>query len=263
MRLFRIASLIITLFSLLAFDACSRNPVRWKLVWQDNFNSSSLDTTVWSVMKRRNDDSRRHHSGNLLCYDFRKGKLILRGIVNPDRSTDTARYLTGAVTTEGKKAFSPGRIEIRAKMKCAYGAWPALWLMPFKMVKGWPADGEIDIMEHLNHDDFVYQTVHSSYTKADRDAWPQRFTKVPVDVGKFNTYGVDILEDRIIFHVNGKETLCYPRAYNSESNGQYPYYHDWYLMLCMQLGGKWVGNIDSIQLPVEMEIDWVRQYCPL
>lgn len=96
------------------------------------------------------------------CYAMRKGKLVLRGIVNHTQRNDTAPYLTGGVYTKGKKAFTNGRIEICAKLNAAGGAWPAIWMLPEGAA--WPSGGEIDIMERLNNDSIAYQTVHSHYT---------------------------------------------------------------------------------------------------
>ena len=81
---------------------------------------------------------------------MRKGKLVLRGIVNQTLPNDTAPYLTGGVYTKGKKAFSDGRIEICARLNAAKGAWPAIWMLPENAK--WPSGGEIDVMERLNDD---------------------------------------------------------------------------------------------------------------
>ncbi len=62
------------------------------------------------------------------------------------------------------------------------------------------------------------------------------------------------------FSVNGTETLTYPRVEKDSLKGQFPFFRDWYLMLDMQLGGSWVGKLDPADLPVEMEIDWVKYY---
>ncbi|WP_300591339.1 glycoside hydrolase family 16 protein [uncultured Duncaniella sp.] len=237
------------------------NNYEWSLIWKDDFDEDSLDMNVWGYMKRRSDESRKYHSSNPACYELRDGKLIIKGIKNPDLSTDTAQYLTGAITTEGKKAFSPpARIEIKAKIGNAQGAWPAFWMLPFKKEKGWPSDGEIDIMEHLNFDNFVYQTVHSEYTTQNRDAKPQRSIKTEIKSHDFNIYRVDILPDCISFFVNGKETLTYPKIDSLLNRGEFPFFKDWYLMLDMQLGGSWVGCINSNEIPVQMEIDWVKYY---
>lgn len=231
----------------------------WNLVWIEDFNGTELDTNTWNYMERRKEDgSRRWHSSDFNCYEYKNGKLVIRGLINPNPQNDTARYITGAITTEGKKSFGNGRLEICARLNSAKGAWPAFWLLPFQFEKGWPEDGEIDIMEHLNYDNYVYQTVHSSFTKANPNAKRGQSTKINKD--RFNLYSVDLLEDSIIFYVNKKKTMSYFRDTTLYDMGQFPFNREWYLMLDMQLGGSWVGSIDDSTLPVEMEIDWVKFY---
>ena len=96
------------------------------------------------------------------CFDMRDGNMVLRGIINYSLPNDTAPYLTGGIYTKGKKAFSNGRLEIRAKLNGARGEWPAIWMLPIDAP--WPMGGEIDIMERLNHDTIAYQTIHTNYT---------------------------------------------------------------------------------------------------
>lgn len=254
--------IIILLLSVISLNSSKvvYNTNKWELVWIENFDGAELDTIIWGYMKRGRDDSRKYHSSNPNCYELKNGKLILKGIVNPDLQSDTAKYLTGGITTEGKKAFPPGRIEIKAKIGSAEGAWPAFWMLPFKMEKGWPTDGEIDIMEHLNFDKFVYQTLHSSYTKSKQNTHPINYTKSPLNMDDYNVYRVDILKDRVDFYVNDNLMLSYPNMIEFYGDEQYPYFRDWYLMLDMQLGGKWAGPLNHLDLPVEMEIDWVKYY---
>lgn len=131
-------------------------------------------------------------------------------------------------------------------------------MLPFKKDKGWSADGEIDIMEHLNYDDFVYQTVHSSYTKPNPNL--KRGQKTNIERNQYNLYTVDLLQDTIIFYVNKEKSMTYIKDTSLYSQGQFPFNRDWYLMQDMQLGGSWAGQIDSSTLPVEIEIDWVKFY---
>lgn len=241
----------------------TNNIKKWNLIWKEDFKGKTLDSIVWSNMKRRMDQSRKYHSSNQICYELKNNKLILRGIKNPDLLTDTAKFLTGAITTEGKKAFTPPlKIEIKAKLGVAQGAWPAFWLLPYQKEKGWPADGEIDIMEHLNYDNFIFQTVHSSYTKHNPITKPQRSVKVPIKPNDFNIYAVEILDSYLRFYVNGNETLTYPKVDSLSVQGQYPFFRDLYLMIDMQLGGSWPGHINASDLPIEMEIDWVKYFKP-
>ena len=234
----------------------------WKLVWEEDFNAEEIDWSVWSKTKRGTPDWANTQSQDERCYGLRDGKLILRGIVNDDRQADTAAFLTGGLVTSGKKAFDfPGRLEVRARLQSATGAWPAIWLLPFDRNARWPKGGEVDIMERLNYDGFVYQTVHSNYTytlgfKDD----PANSGTIEIDRDGFNTYGVDIYRDSLVFHVNGVRNHAYPRLPELDSLGQFPYCQPMYLLIDMQLGGAWVGEVDPEDLPVEMEIDWVKYY---
>lgn len=237
----------------------------WRLVWEENFESERMDWSVWSKTVRGTADWADTQSADERCYGLRNGNLILRGIINDDLEADTARYLTGGVVTQGKKAFAfPGRIEVRARLQAATGAWPAIWLLPSDPAVRWPQGGEIDIMERLNYDGFVYQTVHSNYTYVlgHRDE-PANYSTMEIDPEGFNTYGVDVFRDSVVLYVNGVRNFSYPRVPDAaDTLGQFPFFQPMYLLIDMQLGGSWVGETDPEDLPVEMEVDWVRYYVP-
>ena len=63
---------------------------------------------------------------------MRNGLLILKGIVNDNTEADAAQYLTGGLWTKDKRAFHGGRIEVRARLHGAKGAWPAIWTLPYE-----------------------------------------------------------------------------------------------------------------------------------
>jgi Beta-glucanase/Beta-glucan synthetase len=193
-------------------------------------------------------------------YDVRKGNLVLRGKANEDKSQDTASYITGGVYTKNKFALKYGKVEIKAKLPNAKGCWPAFWMLPNTNGRGWPYDGEIDIMEHLNHDDIAYQTVHSGYTfKLGIKDNPLSHSTGPIDKNGYNIYSVEKHPDKLVFAINGKKTFEYPRI-ETDKEGQYPFDDPFYILIDMQLGGSWVGAIDNSQLPVEMFIDWIKVY---
>ena len=242
------------------FIGCQHQPT-WQLVWEENFDGEELDTTIWSMIPRGNPDWQNTMSSDERCYELSDGELTLRGIINEDSQKDSSPYLTGGVWTKGKKAFNRGRIEIRAKLNGAQGAWPAIWMLPFESDKyGWPEGGEVDIMERLNHDTFVYQTVHSNYTYTlGEDKNPPHGSTATINPHDFNVYGVDFWPDSLVFHVNGIKTFTYPRI-QTDKEGQFPFDISQFLLIDMQLGGTWVGEVDPTGLPVEMTIDWVRHY---
>jgi beta-glucanase (GH16 family) len=233
----------------------------WKLVWQDDFDGTSIDTGKWTKTPRGTADWDKHMSDDERCYSLRNGMLYLRGIKNPGVDGDTSRYLTGGIYSKGKFAFQYGKIEIRAKLEGGQGAWPAMWMLAEQEKYGkYPRNGEIDIMEHLNFDNIVYQTTHSYYTlelkKADT---PPHYGTAQFDVSAFNTFGINWFPDKIVFTVNGKETFIYPRVENVDPS-QWPYDQPFYVLIDMQLGGNWVGKINPDHLPVQMIVDWVKVY---
>ena len=229
------------------------------LVWQDDFDAAEIDTSVWSRIPEGTPDWAKCQSLDNRCYEKRESSIVLRGIVNDNKEADKRDYLCGGLWTNGKKAFGPGRIEVRARMTQAQGAWPAIWMMPFKSERGWPYDGEIDIMEHLNYDGSVYQTLHSGYIDVQGNRNNPLYSKNIRVVGldSYHTYAVDIKEDCVILYIDGTATLTYPKI---DAQDQLPYYRDWDLRIDMQLGGSWVGAVQSYSLPVEMEVDWVKYY---
>lgn len=242
------------------FASCHHQP-QWQLTWEEDFEGRQLDTTVWSMIPEGQFKDKNTLSHDERCYEMRKGQLILRGIVNEDLQKDSSAFLSGGIWTKGKQNFQRGRIEIRAKMEGVQGAWPAIWMLPGSSPnQEWPHGGVVDIMERLNQDTFVYQTVHSYYTHTlKEDDNPPNGTIVSIRPDEFNVYGVDFWPDSLVFHVNGVKTFTYPRI-DTDKEGQFPFDMEQYLLIDMQLGGTWVGEVDPTGLPVEMAIDWVRYY---
>ena len=229
-----------------------------KLVWEENFDQTNgFDTKSWSKIPRGTSDWNNYMSDFDSLYQVSDGNLILRGINNYTLPNDTAPYLTGGLYTKDKVTFTYGKVEIRAKLQGAKGAWPAFWMLP--QDGKWPFGGEIDIMERLNHDEIAYQTIHTNYTYVLGIKEPKNGSTGKIDPNGYNTYAVEITPDSLIFSINDIHTFSYPNL-NNDKEGQYPFGKPFYLLLDMQLGGTWVGEVDPKQLPVEMKIDWVRYY---
>lgn len=232
----------------------------WRLVWQEEFTGNKLDDTKWTLCTRAAPDWKNTMSDDPRLLTVRDGVLHLRGIVN-DNENDPAPYLTAGVTSKNKYAFKYGKVQISARFKSAQGAWPALWMLGSS--RGWPANGEIDLMEHLNFEEKVHQTLHSEYTvKIDKTNTPKKGSTAKIKRDDWNTYGCEWDADKIIFTVNGQPTHTYPRM-PDKGEKQWPFNQPFYFILSMQIGGQWVngsGATDPAHYPAWMEVDWVRVY---
>ena len=235
------------------------------LVWSDEFNGP-LDTNVWQRIGEGRSDWDRHMSTRPDLVEMRDGCLVLVGTKNCDTNADPRPYLTGGVWNmkgPAQTMMTYGRVEIRARFENATGAWPAFWMLPRDkdaQGRGWPWTGEIDIIERLNGDPFVYQTAHSGWTyhKGHGDA-PKQGGKAPIRQGEFNVYGLERTPTALIWYVNGEETFRYEKTDCGDVD-QWPFTTPFYFLLDMQLGGKWVGEVDMKTLPVRTWIDWIRVY---
>lgn len=230
-----------------------------RLVWADEFNGNNLDTVSWNRCPQGIKQWSRHMSPADTVCRIGSGTLQLFGLRTPAELNDPRPCITGGVNSKGKRSIRLGRIDVRARVVGGKGFWPAIWLVPDSNI-AWPRGGEIDIMEHLNHDSEVHQTVHTYRTWKGWEKPAINHATTPVEPSEFNVYSVEISQDKIDFFVNGKKTHTYPRM-KPEVENQFPFPNNpFYLILSAQLGGDWVGEIGLEELPVVMEIDYVRFY---
>jgi beta-glucanase (GH16 family) len=245
---------------LIIITLCSCHSSERVLSWKENFSGKELNNKIWSRIPRGKSDWNKYMTSFDSCYGIRHGKLILKGIRNYSQTNDTAHYLTGGVFTKNKKTFGVGRIEVRAKLGSSTGAWPAIWMLPENAK--WPIGGEIDIMERLNYDKIAYQTVHSYYIEVLKNYDnPKHGSKSSIKPNKYNVYAVEIHPDSLVFFINDKRTFVYPRIPEAEAKKQFVFTDQpFYILIDMQLGGSWVGKVNPEELPVQMQIDWVKYY---
>lgn len=251
---------IILLFGILMLSACASNHTGWELVWTEDFNGNTIDSTSWTrIAKGPSDWDDMMSLRPDLAY-VENGELVLLGKTNDHSSADTTAFVTGGIWSAGKKSFSMARFEIRAKYNHVQGFWPALWLMPDTRLES-PNYAEIDIMEHVNFEPFAHQTLHSHYTLHIEDAdKPTNTAQGQINEGDWNIYATEIWPDSICMFINGEKTLTYPRI--AEKEYQFPWKDiPFYLILSNQLGGQWVGPISKPeQLPSELRVDWIKVY---
>ncbi len=239
---------------------------QFNLIFEENFDvEGAPDSTYWSYCSRTSVDWAKYLvSNNPETVEVKEGKLFLRSIKNLDQTTDNVPYLTGGVQTKGKVGIRYGKVEVRAKLPEGQGSFPAIWMMPKQATYGgWPRSGEIDIMEHLNFDNYIYHTIHSYYATNPPNGLgnkiPNDHTTATYNKNQFNTYSLEWYPDRLVFLVNGVTNLTYPRL-DPAVQWQWPYDHEFYLILNSSCNGSWGGPVTDSHLPFEMEVDWVKIY---
>lgn len=230
------------------------------VVFYDDFegDSSIPDPSKWTLCQRGDSNWARYLSES---YDQAYQK---NGILYLTAEKVDGQYKTAGIETRGKFDFTYGKVQCRARFqKMPQGNHTGIWMMPAPPAEKWPKSGEIDIMEHLNKDDIIYETVHSWYSddmgyKDD----PASQKKVSINKDDWNIYGIEWTPEKITYTVNGQEYLSYPNLHLGGQTGSYqwPFDHPFYIILSQSLGGEgtWAGAIDDSELPAIFEIDWIR-----
>jgi len=218
----------------------------WKLVWNDEFEGTTLDTSKWDVPENKRRDA--FWSKKAVVLDG-KGHLAIRILKDGDR------YLDGCARTRGKFEHTFGYYVARIQLQKQPGHWTAFWMYGHGVTKigNEGRDGtEIDIMEKPWMDDRVQHTLHwDGYGKAHKSKG--KVPRVPGVMKGWHTFSLLWTPDEYVFTVDGKET------WRTKAGGvcQAPLY----LKLSDEAQFKgWAGDVRKAKLPDEFLTDYVRVY---
>lgn len=256
-----------------------------KLVWSDEFNTDGLlDSKVWNYEEgfKRNHEAQLYQKANAYCKD---GNLVIearkekKSRRNPGFRKNSSRwpeniekihYTSASVNTAEKKEFLYGRVEVRAKIPTAGGAWPAIWLLGRGM--DWPSNGEIDMMEYYRRQGVPHILANACWgtdkpwtAKWNSKAIPfTHFTDRDAQwADKFHVWRMDWDEQSIRLYLDDEllNEISQAEAVNGKlGNGEQPFKKPQYLLLNLALGGDNGGEIDDSALPMKYLIDYVRVY---
>jgi beta-glucanase (GH16 family) len=150
-----------------------------------------------------------------------------------------------------------GYFEMRAKLPPGPGVWPAFWLGAIADKRNNPpASPEIDVLEYYGHAPASYQAnVHVWRTdgsdSSDKRYRPHKIDVVPDSLTKdFNTYGVLVTPEWIIFYLNRREVA----RDKTPPEHQRPLH----ILLNLALGSGF--PIDKTPSPSYMYVDYVHAY---
>lgn len=187
------------LFLLISVSGFSQSENGYSLVWEDNFNGTSLNTTNWNHETAKpgwvNNELQRYTNENVELSD---GKLLIIA------KKENNEYTSARLITKGKRTFTYGLFEIKAKLPQGVGTWPALWMLGQNVDEvGWPACGELDIMEHVGkHPNFIHSSIHNT---SGYGATPYTgILEIKTPFTKFHIYGMEWTKEFITFYIDGK-----------------------------------------------------------
>lgn len=237
------------------------------LVWSDEFNGTGTpDTANWMYDLGAGGwgNAEIQTYTNLYQNARQEGGLLIIEALKQGNTWTSARLLTN-----NKHEFKYGRIVFRAKLPLGVGTWPALWMLGENIyTRGWPACGEIDVMEHVGKNPgIVHSTVHSpsSYGASVNTAQKE----VPTCQTEFHTYMLTWTYEKLEFRIDSVLFYTYKPAVRNTST--WPFDKPCFLIMNIAMGGNWGSDpryetggikngIDPSLSSARMEIDYVRVY---
>lgn len=207
--------------------------VRSGLVWSDEFNNPGApDPSKWTF------DTGGGGWGNneLEYYTSRSSNVYVSNgtlkIVANKESYLGAGYTSARIKTQGLYAFQYGRVDVMAKLPASVGTWPATWMLGSDVATaGWPACGEIDIMEQNgSQKNTVFGTLH--YPTEKNPNGDGSTTTVATPSSGFHKYStiwsatsIQLLVDDVVY-------------YTLPNNTGIPFNHTFFIILNVAMGGN-------------------------
>lgn len=237
------------------FTAASAFSQSWQLVWQDEFNGSIGPDWIFETGTGNGG------WGNAELQYYRQENATIENnalVITAKRENfGGMAYTSARLKTQGRKSWKYGKIEARIQMPSFTGSWPAFWMLGDNIPQvGWPACGEIDIMEHINTEGIIHGTVHWSDPN---NAYASYTGNVGTVVTDWHTYTVEWDANAIRWYRDG--ALYHQISIAGSPNGTNEFHNNFFLILNFAVGGNWPGfAVDNNAFPAKMRVDWVRVY---
>lgn len=260
-------------------DKLDRTDEGYELIWNDEFDGDTLDTTKWDYQYGNGGEYGTPGWGNneWQYYLAREenvrvedGKLIITAMKENNIYT-SGRIRT--ITNSGEVLFSTtyGRVEARIKLPVGDGLWPAFWMLPVdpSIYGTWAASGEIDIMEAKGRLPGAFScAAHYGQTWPNNVYSGQEYTfPEGTDITDFHLYTVEWEPEEIRYYVDGECYYTLTDWYSKNAKGEEyqkgaPFDTPFYILLNMAVGGNFDPQADTknTEFPAQMEVDFVRVY---
>jgi len=245
-----IISLILATCSL-----ASNGQTTWSLSWSEEFSGSTLNTETWNYDIGTGNWG--WGNNELQYYTTSPQNLYLENgvahFVAKQQTFGTSNYTSARINSSGKFNFTYGRLEARIKIPMGQGLWPAFWGLGQNINQvGWPSCGEIDIMEHVNNNDYINGTLHW-----DQNGHQYNGSTISFDPNVFHQYMIEWDENKIQWYLDG---ILF-KTISITANNMNAFHQPFFIILNVAVGGLWPGSPDNTTVfPAEMLVDYIRYY---
>jgi beta-glucanase (GH16 family) len=243
----------------------------WTLVWSDEFqqaDGSVPDPSKWVYDLGGNgwgNNELQTYTSRTNNARIEDGRLVIEARQETYTGTDGIQrnYTSARLKTLGKVSWAYGRIEARIKVPRGQGLWPAFWMLGTNFPSaGWPACGEIDIMENIGAEpSIVHGTIHGpGYSGGGSIGNAYTLSGGAAFADDFHLFAVEWETNRIRWYADNH--LYFTATPSSLPGGsQWVFTQPQFVILNVAVGGTWPGNPDgTTTFPQRMTVDYVRVY---
>ncbi len=215
----------------------------YELLWAEEFSYSGYpDSSIWSA-----EEGGGGWGNNELQYytvNDTDNAIVENGVLTITARKETIQnnnYSSARLITQGKFNVQYGRIEARMKLPYGQGIWPAFWMLGenFNEV-GWPACGEIDIMELVGgegRDNTVHGTVHWENNGSHAEFGSSYTLSSGIFADDFHTFSIEWTETEIRWFVDDIQYHVISTTPSELSE----FRNKFFLILNVAVGGNWPG----------------------
>ncbi len=249
-------------------------PPGYTLAWQEAFQqpvgtppnpahwSYDLGDSGWGNAELQNYVSDLEHAQVVADPAASNGKALQITLTYNGQGLSHGNFASARLLTQGKVEVQYGYVEARFYLPSGQGVWPAFWMLGTDIgERGWPACGEIDIMENRGdrrgrNDSSLHGPGYSGdspltgcYTLPDGQEFGDGY----------HTFAILWEPDSVTSFVDGIAYVT--QTPNSTPGKPWAYNHPFFFLVNVAVGGHFSGLPDTTTVfPQRLRVDYLRVY---
>lgn len=246
------------IFALLIINSTQLLSQNYQLVWSDEFNGLELNTNDWAFEIGPNpaNNELQYYTNRIHNLYLEDGSLVIRAL---SEIYGGMNYTSARIKT--KLNWKYGKIEARIKLPYGQGIWPAFWMLGQNIGSvGWPACGEIDIVELIGggpgRDNRCYATLH--WEQNGHASYGSNYT-LPSGIfaDDYHVFSAIWTPQKVEAFIDGIRYFVIDITPAALSEFHAPFF----IILNLAVGGNWPGSPNATTIfPQYMFVDYVRVY---